>query len=398
MKNRPCPNQPSSMDCLARGRNRRWANRSKGVALLLALAMFPAEALAQRIRVSPVGANVNVNGATTVFLTFGGVNSFRPAEAVWCGDLIPAAPDIGQRCDPATIFGSLPARYDLSTLSGSAGFTDIMSIPPSVARRAFQAAQSGAVGTFFYVRRFISLQGGPDEFVVVTCRLTEGGARSPLALTEVKLSFAVDAAILFVKPGEPMPAIRAEIAYNGTGRLKGRWEAVLPGDEIPEARDLLTEATLPVEQRATQRRYSQLSRFNEFLPPSGKVVLPGPDVSKIPNQVHGPYLILLRIEASDDKEGDSDLAAVGAGAGVVHSGAVAGFPMPVLRYFVGGPPTLAQARGKLGPLTPEDQAVIPRGTKVNLVWTETEAAALFRVEVEDGLGNPLIAALLRPGM
>jgi len=394
---------PFSLWCVAMagqaesGRRRRDCLPSC-VALLIALSLLPAPALAQRVRVNPTGVNVNVNGSTTVFLTFGGVNVFRPAEAVWCGELIPATPDIGLRCDPATIFGSLPARFDLSTQSGSAGLTDIMSIPPSVSRRAYQAAQSGTVGSFFYVRRFISLQGGPDEFVAVTCRLTEGGARSPLALTEVKLSFAVEAPILFVKPGDRMPAIKAEIAYNGTGRLKGRWEAVLPGEELPEAKDLLTEATLPVEQRPTQRRYTQLGRFNHFLPPAGKTVLPGPDISRIPSQIQGPYLILLRVEASDDKEGDSNLSAAGAGAGVVHSGAVAGFPLPVLRYFVGGLPTAVQAKGRLAPLTPEDQAVVPTGTKVNLVWTETEAAALLRVEVEDGLNQPLLSALLRPGM
>lgn len=396
--NRSCSSQCLGPGCPSGVRWWRWVRQSTQLVLLFVLALLPVAVLAQHIRVNPVGANVNVNGITTVFLTFGGVNSFRPAEAVWCGELIPAAPDIGLRCDPATIFGSLPARYDLSTLSGSAGFTDIMSIPPSVARRAYQAAQSGAVGTFFYVRRFTNLQGGPDEFVVVTCRLTEGGARSPLALTDVKLSFAADTPILFDKPGEAMPTIKAEIAYNGTGRLKGRWEAVLPGDELPEARDLLTEATLPVEQRATQRRYTQLGRFNHFLPPGGKTVLPGPEISRIPTQAQGPYLILLRVEASDDREGDSDLADVGAGPGVVHSGAVAGFPLPVLRYFVGGLPTAAPAKGRLAPLTPEDQAVVPPGMKVNLVWTETEAAALFRVEVEDSLKQLLVSALLRPGL
>jgi len=394
---RRCSSQRSDNHLIAKLRHP-WASRFQYVPLLLLLTLLPVAAYAQRVRVNPTGVNVNVNGSTTVFLTFGGVNSFRPGEAVWCGELIPAAPDIGLRCDPATIFGSLPTRYDLSTNSGSAGLTDIMSIPPSVARRAYQAAQSGAVGSFFYVRRFINLQGGPDEFVVVTCRLTEGGARSPLALTEVRLSFASETPILFVKPGEAMPAVKAEIAYNGTGRLKGRWEAVLPGDELPEARDLLTEATLPVEQRGTQRRYTQLGRFNHFLPPYGRTLLPGPDISKIPSQAQGPYLILLRVEASDDKEGDSNLAAAGAGSGVVHSGAVAGFPLPVLRYFVGGLPTAAQAKGRLAPLTPEDQAVIPPGTKVNLVWTETEAAALFRLEVEDSTNQLLVSALLRPGM
>src|SRR5207344_2277899 len=119
--------------------------------------------------VSPTGVSVNAMAATTVFLTFGGVGSLVPDEAFWCGEVVPAAPDIGRRCDPGTLFGQLPARNTLWRRSGAAGFTDIMSIPPSVARRAYQAAARGATSTFFYVRRFRSTTAGPDEYVVVTC-------------------------------------------------------------------------------------------------------------------------------------------------------------------------------------------------------------------------------------
>ncbi|MGH7527722.1 MAG: hypothetical protein ACREMX_13575, partial [Gemmatimonadales bacterium] len=128
-----------------------------------------------------------------MFLTFGSLGARRPAEGTWCGELIPAPPDIGLKCDPATIYGSLPARFDLSTASGAGGFTDIMSVPPSVARRARQAAQRGVEPRFFYVRRFVSTTGAPDEYVDVTCRLTSGGARTPLALTDVRLAFETDA-------------------------------------------------------------------------------------------------------------------------------------------------------------------------------------------------------------
>src|SRR5262249_12835783 len=209
--------------------------------------------IAQTIRVNPTGVNVNVSGATTVFLTFGPVRNFRVAEGTWCGELIPATPDNGFKCDPATIFGRLPGRFDRSRSSGNLGFTDIMSIPPSVARRAYQAAQAGSISSFFYVRHFINLGGGPtpppgpdqppgvpgpgiggpDEYVPVTCRLSGGGARTPFALTDVKVSFNTEAAenaIVFVAPGRKPPAIRARITYNGTGRLRGRWEVVLPGE------------------------------------------------------------------------------------------------------------------------------------------------------------------------
>jgi hypothetical protein len=353
-------------------------------------------AAGQGIKVNPDGVNVNASGTTVVFLTFGPLVNRVPAEGCWCGDLIPAAPDIGFKCNPAAILGCLPARTDFSTKSGNQGFTDIMSIPPSVARRAYQAAQEGVDSSFFYVRRFVSLAGGPDEFVAVTCRMSGGGARTPFALTDVKLSFKSDKPVMLVKSGERLPAVRAEIAYNGTGRLKGRWEAVLPGDELPSVSDLLTEASLPIEQRGLQKRYTQISRFNVFLPPGSKYVLDGPDPSKLPNTVEGPYLLLLRIEASDDKEGDSNLAVVGAGPSVVHSGAVAGFPLPPLRYFVGSGAGSVSSR-EVALLLPEENAAQPAGGPIDFKWSETRRAAFYRIEVSTLQGAPILSALVLPG-
>lgn len=361
------------------------------LALLVALS---AEDVQAAIRRDPNGVNVNASGATTVFITFGGLANQVPAEAFWCGELIPAAPDVGQKCDPATIFGQLPLRYDQSRVSGSS-FTDIMSIPPSVARRAYQAAQAGTKSSFFYVRRFRSAAGGPDEYVFVTCRMAGGGARVPFSLLDVTLAFANDETVMTLAPGETPSRLAAQILYNGTGRLKGRWEVVLPGDEPPTSQDLLTEATLPPAERGLQRRYTQLDRFNVFLPPGGRHTLPGPDTSRLPNSVEGLYLVLLRVEASDDKEGDSNLALAGAGSGVVHSGAVAGFPMPVLRYYVGGGQA---AGGSLGLITPPDGAVLDPARPFEFSWTEPRQAAAFRLSIEAQAGVVVHAALLTPGV
>lgn len=353
---------------------------------------------AQGISVNPTGVNINPQSATTVFLTFGGLNNNQsPAEGCWCGELISAAPDIGFKCNPATIFGCLPSRFNQSTRSGNQGFTDIMSIPPSVARRAYQAALNGQTSSFFYVRRFVNSVGGPDEFVVVTCRMAGGGARTPFALTNVEISFDVDKPVLLVIEGEEIPQVKAEIKYNGTGRLKGRWEVVMPGEELPDVRDLLTEATLPVEQRGLQKRYTQLSRFNVFLSPNGKYTLPGPEPPRLPNKVKGQYLVLLRIEVSDDKEGDSNLSAVGAGAGVVHSGAIAGFPLPVLRYYVGSSASDQQIKGKLALVFPLDRTELEQDQDVKMSWTEFAQASFYRLEIEDTTGNPIFSAVLLQG-
>jgi hypothetical protein len=356
-----------------------------------------------QIRVDPPGVNVNAQGATTVFLTFGGLRPDQTAvEAFWCGELIPApAPAIGLQCDPATLFGQLPLRYDRSQTQGAA-FSDVMSIPPSVSRRAYQAAVEGQTSAFFYVRRFVSESGGPDEYVAVTCRLSSGGARTPFALTDVEIRFDVDTPILYLRPGETPPGLAAEIAYNGTGRLQGRWEIVAPGEEPPSERDLLTEATLPPEERGAQRRFTQLARFNEYLPPSGRFTLPGPDASTLPTEAEGAYLVLLRIEASNDREAESSRELAGAGDGVVRAGAVAGFPMPMLRYVVarGGGSELAERTGSadVAPLEPVDGAALPPGAAVLFRWTQDDQASYYRLEVVDSLEQPVLAANLPTGI
>jgi len=367
-----------------------------GIAIAATLGAFAANAQAQ-VRVNPTGVSVSSMAATTVFLTFGGLHDQQPVDAYWCGEIISAAPARGTRCDPATLYGKLPVRYDLSQLRGGS-FTDIMSIPPSVVRLAYQAAQRGATSTFFYVRRFASVTGGPDEYVAVTCRLTGGGARVPFSLTDVHLEFDGQDVLPFIAPGEAPPAIAARIAYTGTGRLIGRWEVVLPGEELPATRDLLTEATLPLDQRGSQRRFTQLERFNIFLPPDGRVTLPGPDARKLPSAAEGTYRVLLRIEATDDREGDSNLADAGAGTGVVHSGAVAGFALPVLRYVVAGPGarTRVDDASALRLIAPRDGDSLSAASSFAVLWLPSEGVVpdFYRVDLETDQGDALLSALL----
>jgi hypothetical protein len=350
----------------------------------LALLLFWGERPARAIRVNPTGVNVRSQGATSAFLTFGELREQTPAEGIWCGSVVPAEPDVGLKCDPATIFGQLPVRFDQSRVHGNTSFTDVMTIPPSVARRAYQDAQRGQPSAFFYVRRFQSRVGGPDEFVPVTCRLTAGGARVPLALTDVKIAFQDDQPVPSMRQGQPAPPVRATLQYNGTGRLKGRWEIVRPGEEGPTGNDLRTEGSLPIDERATQRRFTELERFNVFLPPTGRYDLRGPSPERIPTDAEGSYQLLLRIEASDDKEADTDLEQVGAGNGIVHTGAVAGFPMPPLRYYVVGPGAQGAgdpAAGGVRLLAPPAGASFVRGESVELRWAAPPHVRAQRVDV-----------------
>lgn len=366
-----------------------------------------AQAWAQNeIKVNPTNVNVYSQGATTVFLTYGNLGAYVPAETTWCGDIQPASPAIGFTCVPGTIYGTLPRRFDVSRRSGTNGYTDVVSVPASVARKAYQAAAAGQDSQFFYVRRFTNPNGGVDQFVAVTMRLTGNGIAAPFSLTDVQLGFGQSTGIsasgqepqvLFVQPGKKPPAVRAEIKYTGSGRLRGRWEVVRPGEPLPDERDLLPESSLPVEERGSQARFTQISRFNVFLSSGGRYTLQGPDASKLPTQVPGQYLILLRIEASDDGLNTSDLSVVGAGRSAVSSGAAAGFPLPVLRYVVGGGDNTQEvaAPGTFLSLLPKDGTTLPATQIAEFVWSENPQARLYRLEIEDDNGKLIHSAVLK---
>lgn len=332
----------------------------------------------QEITVSPASINVYSQGATSVYVTYANLRNYRAGETAWCGDLIPAAPDIGFKCSPGTIYGSLPSRYDISRRSSGNSYTDIVSVPAAVARKAYQAAASGKDSEFFYVRRFFGDQQ-PDQNVVVRMRLSGAGAGTSFSLTDVQVGFGVNngALVLSIEPGGKVPPLQAQIKYTGTGRLRGRWEVVLPGDPRPESRDLLSEASLPFEDRGSQQRFTQLSRFNVILPTGGRFVLPGPDPLRIPNKTAGQYLILLRI---DD--------------------AVAGFPMPILRYIVGGGDNTSFAfqASSFTSLLPREGITLRSSQPIDFVWSEMPKAVYYRLEVQDVSGSEVLSAVLKSGV
>lgn len=350
--------------------------------------------------VNPSGVNVSHTRATTVFLTFRDLDPNETSiESFWCGAVITTAVSVVNPCVPGTIFGKLPIRLDKSKLSASGAFrnfTDIMTIPSSVARRAFIDAKRGNNSDFFYVRRFTGGNSG-DRYVTVTCRLAGNGARVPFSLIDVEMMFLNKSEtkdpVYFLTVGQKPEKIAARILYNGTGRIKGRWELVLPGDPEPTELDLLTEGSLPIEQRALQRRYTVLDSFDIFLSPKGEVTLPGPDPSKIPTAAEGAYKILLRIDATREKESNSNT-----GAGTVVSGGVSGFPMPVLRYYVGSTDLIKKYRSgyvhdEIRLVTPEANAEVHPDQLLEFSWTSVDDAQLYRIEINDK-SNQLAAAIV----
>jgi len=376
--------------------------------LLLLLSLAAASAVQAVTAVHPFGVNVRASGASTVFLTFQNLDpGERAVEAFWCGELRPelmaANPQLqlpvpvqsANPCLPGTVYGRLPPALDRARPSTSGSFsnlTDIMTIPPSVARRAYQDALSGQHSAFFYVRRFAGPAG--DRFVVVTCRMGGGGARTPLALLDVRLAFDGEpgAIVLPLARGQRPPRASARLQYNGSGTLRARWEVVQPGDPEPSEEDLLSEATLAAERRALQRRWRVVQRVEQFLPPTGEATVPGPDPALLPSDAEGPYKLLLRVEASDDKEGTSD---TGQGR-LVPSGGVAGFAMPVLRYHIGSgaaalPAAAAVELTLLGP-APGPWS----GSTLNFAWLDPERGRWHRLEVEADR-QPVLSAIVAPG-
>lgn len=350
------------------------------------------------IRVQPTVVNVSSQGATTAILTYsglsistpGGPSTFAPAEALWCGRVV------SLRCDPATIYGQAPAIGARAVSSGGV-FTDVMSVPASVAQRAYEAALAGGPSAFFYVRHFVSssAMGTLSRFVDVTCQLSGSGASAPFTLTNVRLRLASEVPVLFVTRGDRPPQLFAEIAYTGTGRLRGRWEIVLPGEEPPSQNDLLTEGSLPPGERGLQRRYTELERFNVLLLPTGRFTLPGPDPARLPTSVDGSYRILLRVEASDDALSDTRLAGV-----VIHNGAAAGFPMPTMRYIVGASRTRAAPSTRSVRLRfPLADAFVSPDSALTLSWVDDRSARRYRVEIERiADGKNVLSAIVAQGV
>lgn len=377
--------------------------------VLLAPGIGMAQVQQTDVRVVPAVVSVRPQGVTTAMLTISGVEGYTVAEGLWCGRLVVVLGG-GMRCDPATIYGQAPPGGAIATKSGGV-LTEVMSVPASVAQRAYEAVLAGQPSRFFYVRRFTRMgrvaasdrYSDPysDRSVVVTCQLGGGGAGAPFALTNVRLRVEPETPVLFVRRGERPPPLVAEIAYTGTGRLHGRWELVVPGEEQPTPNDLLTEASLPPAERGLQRRYREIERFNVLLLPTGRVTLPGPDPSRLPTTVDGSYTILLRIETAADPFSDVRIATDSGAARVVHNGAVAGFPMPTLRYIVGS------GRTRPGPpLTPRTvrlrfpgaNAIVSPDSALTLRWAVERGGGRHRVEIErvaDGVN--MLSAIVAQG-
>jgi hypothetical protein len=165
-------------------------------------------------------------------------------------------------------------------------------------------------------------------------------ARQVFLLGSVRLSF------------DKARTVHAELLYQGSGQMSGRWLITRPGN--PEA--------------------EELARIDTFLPPSGTITIAGPEWARLPQDAQGAYTIQLEIERVVDKAGPAELRMAAA--------------LPVLRYWVGPEPSMSLT-------APEDGAAIePAAAELRFV---TGGNALYRLEITDGLEHPVLRVLLPPG-
>jgi hypothetical protein len=108
--------------------------------------------------------------------------------------------------------------------------------------------------------------------------------------------------------------------------------------------------------------------------------LPGPENWRIDKTIEGMYILLFRVEASD---------AVNSG----ENGAVAGFQMPTLRYYVGNSSNadVNQVTNIAigGDIEDEKPPII-------LTWKAVADAKIYRLEIEDEEGKKIFSAVVLP--
>jgi hypothetical protein len=150
----------------------------------------------------------------------------------------------------------------------------------------------------------------------------------------------------------------------------------------------LSEASLPIEERGTQKRYTLLSRFNVNLPPGGRYTLPGPENWRIDKTIEGMYLLLFRVEVSDAVNSVSNT-----GVTIISSGGVAGFQMPTLRYYVGNSSNADVNQVTNIAIGGDLAGEIP---PIILTWKAVENTKLYRLEIEDEEGKRVFSAVTLP--
>ena len=233
-------------------------------------------------------------------------------EALWCGELLSATPAVGLHCDPATAVRPT-SRRDTTFREQVADELHRRHVDSRVGRAAaYQAAQRGATSTFFYVRRFDSTAAGPTNTSPSRADSPAAARESPFSLTDVHLEFDGDDGCRSSSPVSCHRRFRrvspttAPDALSVDGRsfcpekTRRRFRPAHRSIASPGRTWIATaiHAARAIQHFSAARRTRHASRA---------------DLHRLPTSVEGTYRVLLRIEATDDREGDSNLDDAGAG-------------------------------------------------------------------------------------
>lgn len=323
-----------------------------------------------------------------------GVNAL---DAVFCTQLVGGMPPLGATSTNPCSPGSEIARYRTQqrafqvTQNGPfvSEARESMVVPLPVVQQAYQHARAGGNAVFYFVRRF-----EPESYAVVEVRLAGNSAAMPINLYDVRLGFAGPAGgeqpVAFVHRGEALPPLKATLFYTGAGLLRGTWEIVEPGQVEPEEFDLLPGANISAGDRARQRRYTVIERFEQYLPATGRFDIVVPDTRRFLTRTDGAYRVILRIEPE---------LAITTGGDIALAGGGAVFPMPTLRYFVGSQRSIAPTL-HVRPLAVQGPAagdVYRDGALPRFAWQAFAGARYFRVEIADESGAIVYSAMERAG-
>ena len=339
--------------------------------------------------VSPKRAvgNVGSDLAQTLSYTFTGNSAaVIPGDGIFCFDLIgvlPAGATVtGNPCASGSEFARHPtvaSAFQYTRVGAFVrGVRETIRVPSAVSRFARENNRA----RYYFVRNFL-----PNQYAVVAIELLGNVANQPIALTDMRMYFKQggEQPIVFVKRGSALPPIEAKINFTGSGWLRGAWEIVQPGDVEPTESDLITDASLPLEQRGLQRRYTVVGSFQQYFAAVGQATLTPPNLSRFPVTVDGGYRVLLRIFADPaiGAEGDARLA----------SGS-AGFSLPTTRYFVGSFASHG-AKSSLPPMTinrPAPDHTFTAIEPVSFGWQASADAAVYLLEAVDVTGRVVAAA------
>ena len=316
-------------------------------------------------------------------------------------------------CNAGTILGTEYASRTTVPSGFVNGFDAAVTIPEVVLNRVQQRIRSNPTNALFFVvfqlipAAGVNLGNGANVpfFVQINFRFLGGSSGGKaLTITEIKL--------VAQEPGRPevrntiidegnreTGEFCLEIWYTGTGQVQGWWQLWTNNHPPITDIDLMTEASLPENQRRLQRDFLKIRRIREYFGPSGYIKLTLP-YSAIPEHIRGLALLLPRFLATRSRR--SQLLDTNALVGnrSVDAGATFGGKLPthrVLNSIPEGAPYELLTNASYSLIRDPGQLL-----RLVVVWTAvTEKQAVVEVTVKDkntNLETVAIAPLGRNGL